>query len=390
MNQYEYMSFYNICEYGHSLWVNNIVTNDLFRLEKETLRVLEMIDLNLDKFGIQAYPQYFVQTIQRNNLLYMFPGKSSGKIFIYNLETREIRCQSLGLDAVCKECDELFYEGIQYEDCLWIFPPNLEIPLLIYEFCKEEIRYDWKWNEKAQLLVEKNGSFSLYLAHYANWVYIFQKETAKIVATDLRSGSVEAFALQGESKIFSIAVDETYFWVVRAEDNCLYRYKRAGNFQKTYNLKDCRTIPWNIKSQRIIDLGDKIVALPPISEINNICIFDKTIEKAMKIPLEHFPAKLSCLRDFRKAGESYWGYKVVGRELILHPCNANMMLLINLDSGTMKGYSTFIYDEKWTDYFVKKFQEIEYKKGQEAGDFMISRYGIGIVKHILCQSEKRD
>ena len=389
MNQYEYLSFYNTYEFEDSLWVNNIVTNDLFRLDKKTLQILEIVDLGLKEYTDQMYPQYFIQMVNYGDSLYLFPSKSTGKILIYNLKTKAIHCQGLGLESLCKEYNELFYKGILYEDCFWIFPPDLEMPLLVYDFGRQKIHFEWKWNENVRALLGSNVSFSLHLAYYENRVYIFQRESAKIIVTDLANGSVDIVSIQSGNNIFSIAADAAYLWIIMEEDSSLYRYDRMDVHKcQIFSLDENKKMHESKPEHRIINLKDKLVAYSPSSDIKSIYVFDKGMGIASKISEEKFPAQLCCLKDFRKGLDYYWGYNVAGRELILYPCNANMILVINVDDISMKGYCTYSYDEELEDYFVKKYRELEYGKKSEPGDLLISRYGMKIIRNILSQPEK--
>lgn len=395
MNQYEYMSFYNLHQYDDSIWIDNIVTNDLVRLDKNTLHIMEIVDLHLESHASQVNAGYFIQMVQYGNCLYLFPYNSIGEIVIYNLVTREIRYCPMGLEGVCGEYKELFFEGVPYDAFFRIIPPRLEVPFMLYDFKAERMLYDWKWNERVERLCGRNISLNRYFAQMDKYIYIPLEGSSDIIISDMETGDIELLKLPlPEKKIHSIAVDAEYIWVTMVGENCLYKCKKE-------KVSEIKVFPLNNDSKstgsrnrqrytRIITLRDRAIVLPSDpSFLRDIYILDKNTDQVKKIPDKNFPSKLKPLIDFRSAYDLFWGYSVKGRHLFLYPCGTNMALEIDIDSCSVKGYSTYLYEKKMVPYFTEKFRSIEQGGKQELGDVLTSRYGLDIINQMLCAGSEK-
>lgn len=369
MNQYEYLSFFNACKVDENLWVNNIVTNDLYCLDATTYRVLKIIDLELEKNIENVTVQYFYIIASYEDSLFLFPSECHGKMIVYNRKEDTIDYYDLGLEDIDKTCKMALQPAVR-DEVVWLFPVDLRVPLLKYDLKYRKLVKVPAWNREISKkgIPYRDELFEIYC--HDNQVYIPVTGTNSIIVTDLTSNKTEVlYHPFTDKELYSIAVDNDNIWMTMYRDEALYCWNRKDPSQTSLYKLDVSSRNEEDKLHyfsKIISLENEIIVLPYFKkDYNRIHILDKQSGKVMNLGDKNHLLMVRGLEDFRQVYDCYHGYDILDREVVLYPCGCNSIIKIYLEEERLEEVYIDSVECKLPEYWCKKYCILEAPKNEK-------------------------
>lgn len=328
----KYLSFLDAyCdEKNEQLWVSNLVFNGLFRISLNTYEVSYVGDFKGEEVWQDNLHRRIIQYMNR---LFFIPFNGRG-ISIYSLRDGSTSYYPVSLSEERIKVADV----IQKENIIWMFPGIKDQPLYLFNMDTCEITERYDWNQKARGCIEDNYDIifdiggvcqardKIYLAPFSiNYILEFDMDTFEFIT----------YSIHSKYHIRNISYDGQSFWITLIDGIEVLQWDPDVNNISIYKDKD--------ENENIIypytttfSYKNDVFVLP--SNASYIMKVDK-VNKIL-ISLKGYPKNFKRIRNYLLL----YGFVIRNDKAILYQRSGNQLLVLDLYTYEMTGHELTIPD----------------------------------------------
>lgn len=384
INDYRNITFSGAYDDGEALFVSSHIFNGMLKINKTTYQaeyVCMFKENKTDEFllhyKVVRYGEYFVFVPNNAKGLYLY-HLVEGRMSYHPIDKKEAertRCVSYALK----------------DNKLWLFYAFAEHPAVIFDLDTFEIEYFYGIVNSLPKEISARKKMAGFWSDFTQnntKVYGVVWKSSYFVEIDLEKKEVQIYDLMCDNiQLSAIACDGETLWLVDANKKLVIKWNKTrgivGKYQTDEKFLVSRSFYCNIMC-----CNSKVIIL--FDDSNSVfCVNEK--QESIEV-LCQLPEGFAGFEGGRKQWRRFFNYDLIGNVIRIYPTNANMMLEIDVESSSVKGYQYLLdakYDEDWyqntiiNPYFREVFQDNRFI---ESIDVSLKEY----LRYVMSMDGKND
>lgn len=352
MPDYEHVSFRRWEEREDGLYAVNNVTNDIVVIDKDSMHIDRVLNIDLEVNAGDSFPFYFQHLISSKDRVYLLPYHYGRKMVIYDLNTKHVTVEAFNrFIEYGTEITPFRYAKVGDK---YFFPPErLGDPFVVFDRTNEEfIKKDLIEKDIKKMYGDtaKIPFISCYDKNDEIWFAV--NSLNERVCVNLQSGENEVYHLEGllaNEKDYFMDCDSRFLWYVSGETNMLFRLERSSGEIRQYNIEGDKSI-W-----KPILLGERLYLISVAA--SRKCVI-KVFDIFSSQFVEEVEPGVESLKDFRGLDFlSFVGHGQRNETTYLFPENSDSFLFINNQNGKIEKQDSRLDVDKFHDYISSKIRK---------------------------------
>lgn len=334
--EHNYYSFFAASMVQSKLWFSERRFNGLFQMDLSTLYV---------RF-VCFFPEENIlqQHIHRKSIVYnekiVFLPDKGRSIHVYLVN--EDKMLNIPVKVYTEQKVPIISDCVIVNHELWIFPGNLDQPLLLFDLETLELEEIWTFNIwcKKNLPIKNNG-FVFSKIVYKKDIWASVAHTNIVVRWNISDRTVQSYDT-GVNSLFGIYKSQNGFWLNTLTDESLVLWNPDEHSIKLFPV-DSKIKKTDVMFNQIIEAGQQVYVLPATS--NDILCLNADKEYFQKA--FEYPAEFKYIENLKYA--KFFNYEIIDNEIWLFPVGGNGILIINTVDNNAKSISLSVHNDLLID-----------------------------------------
>lgn len=349
MADWKHVSFHNWVLLGDYYYADNYVTNDIVVINKKTLKVVDNIEIHIEKYTYDWYHQYFINIAGYGDKLYLFPYFYKDYMVIVHLETKEIEYQKMSEKCGYDGFTALPQRYFKLEDKLIFLPDSIGDSAIIFNMSNDLFSREHIFPRD---LINKYGTdskisrYDIYTNETELWCSVGSLD--HVLQINCKENIINEYNLEGRNGVETIfCPDERNIWYVNYMGN-LCKLDRTSRKVTTFDIED-----YQIRKWKIVALSDIVILLS--NDINfpkSAKVFKFETDEIQNI--ESYMPDMKVVPDFRSSGgySNYQGKDRYEDKILFFPNALDGMLLFDPATCDIKK-NELIMGKEYDCYFER-------------------------------------
>lgn len=364
------LTFNKMVEWEDYVIGSDILSNDIYFLDIDTLKIIKTINLNVSEMLSDADYGYYLDIQLCGDWLNFFPRVNVRCVMSYNVLSGEIVMSSPIKD------DSMRYgvitPGFRYKNYYIMLLPQPELICRVYDLSTRSwVEHDEKAVRIWKKLVSYGEAYMPYLfqkdAYFA--VGIYKKDQLLLVDWEKEEVTHVTLPVVPASDMVGFSMDEQNYWVYFEGTDEIIRIPRDEE-ASAERIK----IEMHAAFYPMIDCGKELLLCPTSEEaFQDIIVFRKDTYEIENLA-NKLPKDLKIANNVGKAFGVYTGYNMDDDYVYIFPGAVNMRLRVNRKDYSIEGKS-IVSSEDRQNLLLQRVAEYQ-KDKSIVSESEVMKYGV--------------